>query len=97
MYCGSLTSALTARFDIVVTMFEVGKTDEDTVDCPLFVAFEGASRKDSSSNYNLGQLTKRIHCESDEFDEEEALQTQRKDRRRRVSLYLESPVRFTFT
>ena len=65
---------------------EVGKIDEDTVDCLLFVAFEGVSREDSSSSYNVGQLKKRIHGESD--DEEEALQTQRKDRRRRAPFYL---------
>ena len=29
-------------------MFEVGKIDEDTVGCPLFVAFEGASHEDNS-------------------------------------------------
>ena len=78
-------------------MFRVGKIDEDTVDCPQFVAFKGASREDSSSNCNLGQLTKRIHGESDEFDEEEARQAQRKDRRRRAPFYLESPIGFTFT
>ena len=78
-------------------MFREGKIDEDTVDCPRFVAFKGASREHSSSNFNLGQLTKRIHGESDEFDEEEARQAQRKDRRRRAPFYLESPIGFTFT
>ena len=78
-------------------MFRVGKIDEDTVDCPRFVAFKGASREDSSSSLNLGQLTKRIHGESNEFDEEEARQAQRKDRRRRAPFYLESPIGFTFT
>ena len=78
-------------------MFREGKIDEDTVDCPRFVAFKGASREDSSSSFNLGQLTKRIHGESDEFVEEEARQAQRKDRRRRAPFYLESPIGFTFT
>ena len=78
-------------------MFWVGKIDEDTVDCPRFVAFKGASREDSPSSFNLGQLTKRIHGESDQFDEEEARQVQRKDRRRRAPFYLESPIGFTFT
>ena len=78
-------------------MFRVGKIDEDTVDCPRFIAFKGASREDSSSSFNLGQLTKRIHGESDEFDEEEARQAQRKDRRRRAPFYMESPIGFTFT
>ena len=78
-------------------MFREGKIDEDTVDCPRFVAFKGASREHSSSSFNLGQLTKRIHGESDEFDEEEARQAQRKDRRRRAPFYLESPIGFTFT
>ena len=78
-------------------MFKEGKIEEDTVDCPRFVAFKGASREDSSSSFNLGQLTKRIHGESDEFDEEEARQAQRKDRRRRAPFYLESPIGFTFT
>ena len=65
-------------------MFEVGKIDEDAIDCSRFLAFEGASHEDSSSSFNLGQLTKRIHGESDEFDKEEALPAQRKDRRRWV-------------
>ena len=30
----SLTSALTARLDIAVTMFVVGKIDDDAFDCP---------------------------------------------------------------
>ena len=60
---------------------------EDIVDCPRFVAFEGASREDSSSSFNVGQLTKRIHSESNEFDEEEARQAQRKDRRRRMPFF----------
>ena len=72
VYHSSITGASTARFDFVVTMFREGKIDEDTVDCPRFVAFKGASREHSSSSFNLGQLTKRIHGESDEFDEEEA-------------------------
>ena len=59
-------------------MFREGKIDEDTVDCPRFVAFKGASREHSSSSFNLGQLTKRIHGESDEFDEEEAQQASAK-------------------
>ena len=80
VYHSSLTSPSTARFDFVVTMFREGKIDEDTVDCPRFVAFKGASDEDSSSSFYLGQLTKRIHGESDEFDEEEARQAQRKDR-----------------
>ena len=62
------------------TMFREGKIDEDTVDCPQSVAFKGASREDSSSSFILGPLTKRIHGESDGFDEEEARQAQRKDR-----------------
>ena len=80
-----------------MTVFREGKIDEDTVDCPRCVAFKGASREHSSSSFNLGQLTKRIHGESDEFDEEEARQAQRKDRRRRAPFYLESPIGFTFT
>ena len=68
-----------ARFHIVVTMFAAGKIEEDTVDCPQFIAFKCASREDRSSNFNLGQLVKRIHNESDELDEKEALQAQRKD------------------
>ena len=51
---------------------------EDTVDFPQFVTFEGASRKDCSSSFNLRQVTKRFHIESNEFDEEEARQAQRK-------------------
>ena len=78
-------------------MYAIGKTDEDTVNCPRFVAFEGASHENSSSTFNLGQLTKRIQGDSDEFDEEEAQQPQRKDRRRRAPFYLESPIGFTFT
>ena len=78
-------------------MFREGKIDEDTVDCPRLVAFKGASREDSSSSFNLGQLTKRIHGESDKFGEEEARQAQRKDRRIRAPFYLESPIGFTFT
>ena len=78
-------------------MFWVGKIDEDTVDFPRFVAFKGASREDNPSSFNLGQLTKRIHGESDQFDEEEARQVQHKDRRRRAPFYLESPIGFTFT
>ena len=78
-------------------MFRVGKIDEDTVDCPRFAAFKGASHEDSSASFNLGQLTKRIHGESDEIDEEEARQAQRKDRQRRAPFYLESPIGFTFT
>ena len=78
-------------------MLRVGKSDEDTVDCPRFVAFKGASREDSSSSFYLGQLTKIIHSESDDFGEEEAQQAQRKDRRIRAPFYLESPIGFTFT
>ena len=74
-----------------------GKIDEDTVDCPRFVDFKGASREDSYSSFNLGQLVKRIHSESDEFDEEEALQSQHKYRRRPAPFYLETPIGFTFT
>ena len=89
------------RFDSEIWLrsddVQVGKIDEDTVDCPRFAAFKGASREDSSSSFNLGQLTKRIHGESDEFDEEEARQAQRKDRRRRAPFYLGSPIGFTFT
>ena len=92
VYHSSLTSASTARFDFVVTMLAVGKIDEDTVDCLRFVAFEGASSEDSSSSFNLEQLTKRIHVESDIFDEEEAQQAQRKDRRRQTPFNLESPI-----
>ena len=60
-------------------MFTVGKIDEDTRDCPRFVAFGGASPEDSTSSFNRGQLTKRIHGESDGFDEEEAQQAKCKD------------------
>ena len=57
-----------------MTIFEVGSIDKDTVDCPLFVAFKVAWQcEDSSTSYNLWQLTKRMHVESDEFDEEEAI------------------------
>ena len=59
-----------------MTMFAVGKIVEDTVDFTRFVAFEGASRRDSPSSFNLGQLRERIH---DEFNEDEALQTRHKD------------------
>ena len=44
------------RLDTAVTIFDVGKIDEDTVECPQFVAFDGTSREDSSSSFNLGQL-----------------------------------------
>ena len=57
-------------FDIAMTMLMLGKIDEDTVDCRQLVAFKGASHEDRSSTFNLGQLTKRIDRESDEFDEE---------------------------
>ena len=50
----------------------VGKINGDTVDSPRFVAFEGASRENCFSSFNPGQLTKRIHRESNEFDEAEA-------------------------
>ena len=40
-YYSSLSSALTARFDVAVTMFTTGKIEEDTVDSPRSVAFEG--------------------------------------------------------
>ena len=73
----SLTSALTARFDILMTMFALEKINEDPVNCPRFVGFDGALCEDSFSSFNQGQLTKRLHGESDEFDEEEALQAQR--------------------
>ena len=53
-------------------MFREGKIDVDTVNCPRFVAFKGALRENSSSSFNLGQLTKRIHGESDKFGKEEA-------------------------
>ena len=62
----------------MVTMFAVGKIDEDSR-LSQVVAFEAASRKDSSSSFNLGQLTKKIHGETDKFDEAEALQAWRKD------------------
>ena len=41
VYYSSLTSVLTVRFDIVVTMLAAGNINcnEDTVDCPRFVAF----------------------------------------------------------
>ena len=81
------------RFDIVVTLFAAGKNDEDTVDSPCFVAFEGALRVDS---FNLGRRMKGIHDESNTFDEEEASQGQRKDRRR-APFCLEWPIGFTFT
>ena len=64
VYYGRFTSALTAKCDIVMTAF----ASEDTAGSPRFVAFEGASHKDSSSSCNLGQLVKTIHSESDEFD-----------------------------
>ena len=53
VYDSSLTSALTAKSDIVVTMFAAGKIDKDTVNCPRCGAFKGASwsREDSSSSY----------------------------------------------
>ena len=70
-----------------MTMLEVGKINKGTVDCPRFVAFESASRKGSSSSFNLGQLMKRIHGESNEFDEEETQEAQRKDRRRVAPFY----------
>ena len=54
VYHRSITGASTARFDFVVTMFREGKIDEDTVDCPRFVPFKGASREHSSSSFNLG-------------------------------------------
>ena len=85
VYYSSHPSASTARFDFIVTMFVVGEIDEDTVNCPRFVAFKGAvSREHSSSSFNLGQLTKRIHVDSDELDEEEKQQAQRTDQRRRA-------------
>ena len=93
----SLTSSSAARFDIVVTMFAVGKINENTVDCPRFVASKGALRKDSTSSFNPERLMKRIHGESNKFDEEEAQQAQCKDQRRRAPFYLESPIGFTFT
>ena len=55
----ALPALLTVRFDFVVTVFAVKKIDEDTVKCPWFASFEGASREDSSSSFNLGQLAKR--------------------------------------
>ena len=64
---------------MAVTMFVAGKIDKDAVDYPQFIAFKVASHEDSSSSFNLGQLAKIIHGESDEFDKEEALQAQRKD------------------
>ena len=60
VYYSSLTSALTARFDIAV-MFVVGKINEDTVGCLWFVAFESASCKDSC--FNVVQLTKKIYTQ----------------------------------
>ena len=62
----------------------VGKIVKDIVNCPRLIAFEGASRKDIHSSFNLGQLTKKIHGESDKFDEEEAIQARHKDRPRLV-------------
>ena len=80
-------------------MFTAGKIDEKI---PLIVRDLLPSKVPhgktaSSSSFNLGQLMKRIHHESDEFDWEEAQQAQHKDRRRRAPFYLESPIGFTFT
>ena len=79
VFYSSLTSALTARFDIAVGLFAVGKIDEDTNDYPQFATLKGPPREDSSSSFNLGDLTKTIDSASDASDEEEALQAQRKD------------------
>ena len=78
-------------------MFAVRKINEDTGDCPRIVAFEGASHDVSSSSYILGKLTKGIHGESDEFDEEEAQQAPRKDWRRRSPSYFELQTGFKIT
>ena len=78
-------------------MVVVGKIDEDSVNCALFAACESASRKDSSSSFNLGQLTKSVDGESDDFNEEEAQQAKGTDRRRRAKFCLDSPIGFTFT
>ena len=66
VYYGNLklTRASTAGFDIMMTMVAEGKIKEDTIDCPQFVAFEGASHGDSFASFNLGQMTERIHGES---------------------------------
>ena len=53
-------STLKAIFDIVASMFGAGKIDEDTLDHPHFVAYKGASREDSSPQFIIGQLRKRI-------------------------------------
>ena len=90
-------TALSARFDIVVTVLVGGMIDEDTVKGPLFVAFKGASRDDSSASFNLVQLTKRIHGESDEFDKEQALHAQAQRSTTTAPFYLESPTGLTFT
>ena len=73
------------------------KVDEDTVDSPQLEAFEGASRKSSSSSFKRRQLMKRIHNERDEFDEEEVLQDVRKDRRQLAPFYSETPTGLEFT
>ena len=88
----SLTSALTARFDTVVTIFAAGKIDEDTGDYMQFVAFEGSSHENNCSSCNPGQLTKRIHGESNELGQKEALQTQLKNQQRQATFYLEGPL-----
>ena len=48
------------------------------------------AKKNSSLRFNLGQLTERIDGESDEFDEEEVRQTQRKGRRWQAKFFLSS-------
>ena len=59
-------------------MFAEGKIDEDTVDSLRPVPLEGTSHENS---LNRGQRTKRIRGESDEQDDEEAIQAQHKNQR----------------
>ena len=70
VYRSSLTSVLTARFDFVVTMFAEGKIDTKipSIVCDLLPSKVLYISEDSSSSFNLGQLTKRIHGKSDELD-----------------------------
>ena len=62
-----------------------------------FCKGKGALHVCSYSSLNLGQLAKRIRCESDELNEEDSLEDQRKNRQRRAKFDLESPNGFTFT
>ena len=73
---------------VMVPVFAAGRIDEDAIDSPRYVAFEGALHEESSSSFSLGQLMKIIHGENNRFDEEEALQALRKDQRRRTPFYL---------